>query len=73
MALVNEDVVNAQLVKDQAVVFFLSGQEVLQPFLALGLLLLNGLDDVAVRPGCGGASQRSWSYSAICSRKNRSW
>ena len=51
VAFVNEDVVDAQFVKDQAVVFFLCGQEVFEPFLAFGFLLLDGLDDVAVRAG----------------------
>ena len=49
MTLVNEDVVDAQLVKDQAVVFLLLGQEVFQTLLAPGFLLLERLDDVAVR------------------------
>src|SRR3989442_275164 len=46
--LVNVDMVNAQFVKDQAVVFFLFGEEFFQSFLALRFLLLDGLDDVAV-------------------------
>jgi hypothetical protein len=62
VTLVNEQVVNAQLVKDQAVVFFLCGQEVFEAFLTFGLLFLNGFNDVAVRTGrvSGGAvAQRS--------------
>ena len=51
MTLVNIDVVDAQLVEDQAVVFFLLGQQVLQPLLAPGFLLLQVFDDVAVRAG----------------------
>ena len=51
MTLVNVDVVDTELVKDQAVVFFLLGQQVFQPLLAPGFLLLEGFDDVAVRAG----------------------
>ena len=43
--------VDAQLVEDQAVVFFLLGQQVFQALLAPGFLLLQRLDDVAVRAG----------------------
>src|SRR5437879_3218242 len=56
VTLVNVDVIDTQFVKDQAVVFFLCGQEVFEAFLALGFLLLNGFNDVAVcagRVGCG--------------------
>ena len=43
--------VHAQLVKDQAVVFFLFGQQICEAFLAPGFLLLQRLEDVAVRVG----------------------
>jgi hypothetical protein len=50
VTLVNVDVIDPELVEDQAIVFFLLGQEVFQPFLTLGLLLLQGLDDVGLLP-----------------------
>jgi len=56
MRLVNEHVVNPQLVEDQAVVFLLRGQQVLEPLLALGFLLLQVFEDVAVRAGRLGGS-----------------
>src|SRR5712691_6668972 len=46
--LVDVDVVDAEFVEDQAVVFFLFGEEFFQSFLALRFLLLAGLDYVAV-------------------------
>ena len=56
MTFVNEDVIDTQLVEDQAIVFFLRGQQVFQPLCALGFLLLQVLDDVAVRTGGVGGS-----------------
>ena len=74
MGLVDEDVIDAQLVEDQPIVFLVLGQQVLQAFLAFGLLLLDGLDEVAVGPLVLPApSSSSWSYSSICSRRNFSW
>ena len=75
MRLVDEDVIDAQLVEHQPVVLLVLGQQVFQPLLAAGLLLLDGLDDVAVaarcrRRHCRGAAGR---IPAICSRRNRSW
>jgi hypothetical protein len=48
---VDEDVIDAQLVEDKAVVLLLLGQEFFQAFFAIGLLLLDGLDEVAVGAG----------------------
>ena len=48
LRLVDEDVIDAQLVEHQPVVLLVLGQQVFQPLLAAGLLLLDGLDDVAV-------------------------
>ena len=74
MRLVDEDVIDAKFVEHQPVILLVLGQQVLQPLLAGGLLLLDGLDEVAVgalgRPAC---SRSSSSYSAICSRRNFSW
>src|SRR5712691_4578921 len=56
MSLVNEDVVHAQFVEHQAVIFFLLGQQVCEPFLTPGFLLLQGFEDVAVRAGRLGCS-----------------
>ena len=47
MRLVDEDMIDAQLVEHQPVILLLLGQQVFQPFLAGGLLLLDRLDDVA--------------------------
>ena len=48
MGLVDEEVIDAELVEDQPVVLLVLGQQVLEPLLAAGLLLLDRLDDVAV-------------------------
>ena len=73
--LVDEEVIDAELVKDEAVVLLVLGQKLLEPLLAVGFLLLDGLDDVPVAATVVAAalSQRSWSYSAICSRRNFAW
>ena len=52
MRLVDEDVIDAEFVEHQPVVFLVLGEQVLQPFLAGGLLLLDGLDEVAVGARC---------------------
>ena len=75
VTLVNVDVVNAQLVKDQAVVFFSAARRSFRRSSRLAfcfsmvLMMLRCARDVSA----AALSQRSWSYSAICSRKNRSW
>jgi hypothetical protein len=51
VGLVDEQVVDPQLVEDEPVVLLVLGQELLQPLLASGFLLLDGLDDVAVGTG----------------------
>ena len=48
VGLVDEEVIDPKLVEDQAVVFLVLGEELLQPLLPPGLLLLDGLDDVPV-------------------------
>ena len=57
VGLVDEQVVHAQLVEHQAVILLVLGEQVLEPLLAGGLLLLDGLDDVALgtRRVAGGA------------------
>jgi len=50
VAFVNEDVVDAELVENQAVILLVLGQEVFQALLALGFLLFDGLDEVALSP-----------------------
>ena len=47
MRLVDEDMIDAQLVEHQPVVLLVLGQQVFQPLLAAGFLLLDGLDEVA--------------------------
>ena len=47
MRLVDEDVIDAQLVEYQPIVLLVFGQQVFQPLLAAGFLLLDRLDDVA--------------------------
>ena len=56
MRLINEDMVDAQLIEDQAVIFFLLGQQLFQALLAPGFLLFECFDDVAVRAGGLGGS-----------------
>ena len=51
MRLVDEDMVDAQLIEDEPVIFLVLGEQVFQPRFAFGFLLLDGLDEVAVRVG----------------------
>ena len=44
MGLVDEEIIHAQLIEDQAVILLVLGQQFLQAFLAVDLLLLQGLD-----------------------------
>ena len=48
MRLVDEDVIDAELVEHQPVILLVLGEQVLQAFASGGLLLLDGLDEVAV-------------------------
>jgi len=48
MGLVDEQVIDAEFVKDQPVVFFVFSEQILKLGLAVGFLLLDRLDDVAV-------------------------
>jgi len=48
MGFVNEDVIDAEFVEYQPVVFLVLGKQVLQAFTSGGFLLLDGLDEVAV-------------------------
>ena len=48
MGLVDEDVIDAEFVEHQPVILLVLGEQVLQPFASGGLLLLDGLDEVAV-------------------------
>ena len=57
--LVDEDVVDAQLVEDQPVVLLVLGQQVFQLAPRGGLLLLDGLDEVAVARDVPPAARRS--------------
>ena len=54
MRLVDEDVIDAQFVEHQPVVLLVLGQQILEPFRAGGLLLLDGLDEIAVGLPCVG-------------------
>ena len=49
MGLVDEQVVDAEFIKDQAVVFLVLGEQGFQTFDPRGFLLLDGLDQVAIR------------------------
>ena len=51
LCLVNEEVIDAQLIEHQPVVFLVLGEQVFQAFFSGGLLLLDGLDQVAVSAG----------------------
>src|SRR5205823_3651511 len=48
VGLVDEDVIDGQLVKDQSVILFVLGEKVLEAFAAGGLLLLDCLDEIPV-------------------------
>jgi len=48
VGLVDEDVIDAKLVKNKSIILLVLGEQVLQAFAACGLLLLDGLDEVAV-------------------------
>ena len=48
MGLVDEDVIDAEFVEHQPVILLVLGEQVLQAFGPCGLLLLDGLDEVAV-------------------------
>ena len=52
MRLVDEDVIDAQFVEHQAVVLLVLGQQVFEAFFPGGLLLLDGLDEIAVGSLC---------------------
>ncbi len=52
MRLVDEDVVNAQLVEDEPVVFLVLGEQVFEFRLASCFLLFDGLNEIAA--GAGG-------------------
>ena len=54
MGLVDEDVIDAEFVEHQPVILLVLGEQVLQPFGSRGLLLLDGLDEVAVGSLCAG-------------------
>ena len=48
MRLVDEDMIDAEFVEHQPVILLILGKQVLQAFVPRGLLLLDGLDEVAV-------------------------
>ena len=73
MGLVDEDVIDAQLVEHQPVILLVLGGQLLQPLLAAGLLLLDGLDDVARRARRRHGRAATGRIRLICSRRNRSW
>ena len=75
VGLIDEEVIDAELVKHEAVVLLVLGQKLLEPLLAVGFLLLDGLDEVAVAASVSprALSRSSWSYSGICSRRNFAW
>jgi len=52
LGLVDKDMVHTKFIKNEAVILLVLGEQVLESFLTGRLLLLDGLDEVAVRPGC---------------------
>ena len=48
MSLVDKQVVDTEFVEDQPVVLLVLGEEVFQAFDSRGLLLLDGLDEIAI-------------------------
>ena len=74
MGLVDEDVIDAEFVEDQPVILLVLGEQVLQAFRSRGLLLLDGLDEVAVgslvRRRVRGAARR---IRRSARRRNFSW
>ena len=48
MGLVDEGVIDSQFIEHQPVIFLFFGEEVLEAFRPCGLLLLDGLDEIAV-------------------------
>ena len=70
MRLVDEDVIDPEFIEHQPVILLLLGKQVLQAFRPCGLLLLDGLDEIAVGSPCAACSRSSSSYSAICSTRN---
>jgi hypothetical protein len=50
---IDEEVIDAELVEDQAVVLLALRQQVAQPFIAALLLFLEGLEDVVLAPLAG--------------------
>jgi hypothetical protein len=48
MRLVNKDMIHSKLIKNQSIILLIFGEQVLQAFASRGLLLLDGLDEVAV-------------------------
>jgi hypothetical protein len=51
MTLIDTEMIDAQFIEDQAVVFFLLGEEVFEALLTPGFLLLQIFEDVAVCAG----------------------
>jgi hypothetical protein len=51
LALVKENLVDTQLVEDQAIVLLVLGLQVFEPLFPAGLLFFDGLDDVAAGRG----------------------
>src|SRR5438105_4568216 len=51
LGFVDEEIVNAELIKDEPVILLVLGEKILQPFLALRLLLLDRLDEIAMCAG----------------------
>ena len=68
LRLVDEHVVDAEFIEDEPVVFLVFGKQVLQPLLARGLLLLDGLDEVAV--AAGGVAAGSVAQQTRCTPRS---
>ena len=70
LGFVDEYVIDAEFVEHQAVILLVLGEQLFQPLLAAGLLLLDRLDQIRVahesRRHCA-LSRSNWSYSSICS------
>ena len=52
---IDEQVIDAQFIEDEPIILLVLGEQLLQSYFAGGLLLLDHLDEIAVRPGRVGA------------------
>jgi len=51
MGFVDEEVIHAEFIEHEAIIFLVFRQQVFQSFLASGFLLLDGLDEIPLSTG----------------------